>query len=45
MSPIHVVKYQIVLIFLVGSATTLGTARVVLLSFLRLAPVLGGLIA
>lgn len=36
MAPIQAVKYQIVIMFLVASATALGTVGVVLLSFLRL---------
>jgi putative ABC transport system permease protein len=36
MAPIEAVKYQIVIMFLVASATALGTVGVVLLSFLRL---------
>jgi putative ABC transport system permease protein len=35
MAPIQAVKYQIVIMFLVASATALGTVGVVLLSFLR----------
>lgn len=36
MSPMQAVKYQIVIMFLIASATALGTVGVVLLSFLRL---------
>lgn len=36
MDPIQAVKYQIVMMFLIASATALGTVSVVLLSFLRL---------
>jgi len=36
MDPIEAVKYQIVIMFLIASATALGTVGVVLLSFLRL---------
>ena len=36
MAPIQAVKYQIVIMFLVASATALGTVGVVTLSFLRL---------
>ena len=36
MSPIEAVKYQIVIMFMVASATALGTVGVVLLAFLRL---------
>lgn len=36
MAPIQAVKYQIVIMFLIASATALGTAGVVSLSFLRL---------
>jgi putative ABC transport system permease protein len=36
MAPIEAVKYQIVIMFLIASATGLGTVGVVLLSFLRL---------
>jgi putative ABC transport system permease protein len=35
-APIQAVKYQIVIMFLIASATALGTVAVVLLSFLRL---------
>ncbi len=35
MSPIEAVKYQIVIMFLIASATALGTVTVVLLSYLR----------
>ena len=35
-APIEAVKYQIVIMFLIASATALGTVGVVLLSFLRL---------
>jgi putative ABC transport system permease protein len=36
MAPIEAVKYQIVIMFLIASATALGTVGIVLLSFLRL---------
>ena len=36
MEPIQAVKYQIVIMFLVASATALGTVGVVTLSFLKL---------
>lgn len=36
MAPIQAVKYQVVIMFLIASATALGTVGVVLLSFLRL---------
>lgn len=36
MAPMQAVKYQIVIMFLIASATALGTVGVVLLSFLRL---------
>ncbi|MFO7903338.1 MAG: iron export ABC transporter permease subunit FetB [Pirellulaceae bacterium] len=36
MAPIQAVKYQIVIMFLIASATAFGTVAVVLLSFLRL---------
>ena len=36
MAPIQAVKYQIVIMFLIASVTSLGTVGVVLLSFLRL---------
>jgi putative ABC transport system permease protein len=36
MAPIAAVKYQVVIMFLIASATALGTVGVVLLSFLRL---------
>nr|VFK46340.1 MAG: putative ABC transport system permease protein [Candidatus Kentron sp. TC] len=36
MSPIQAVKYQIVIMFLIASATSLGTVSVVLLAFFRL---------
>jgi putative ABC transport system permease protein len=36
MDPIQAVKYQVVIMFLIASATALGTVAVVLLSFLRL---------
>ena len=36
MAPIQAVKYQIVIMFLIASATGLGTVGIVLLSFLRL---------
>lgn len=36
MEPMQAVKYQIVIMFLIASATALGTVGVVLLSFLRL---------
>ncbi len=36
MSPIQAVKYQVVIMFLIASATALGTVGVVLTSFLRL---------
>jgi putative ABC transport system permease protein len=36
MAPIQAVKYQIVIMFLIASATALGTVGVVVLSFLRL---------
>jgi putative ABC transport system permease protein len=36
MAPIQAVKYQIVIMFLIASATALGTVGVVTLSFLRL---------
>ncbi len=36
MEPMQTVKYQIVIMFLIASATALGTAGVVLLTFLRL---------
>lgn len=36
MPPIEAVKYQIVIMFLIASATALGTVGVILLSFLRL---------
>nr|VFJ65237.1 MAG: putative ABC transport system permease protein [Candidatus Kentron sp. FW] len=36
MAPIHAVKYQIVIMFLIASATALGTVGVVLLTFHRL---------
>lgn len=36
MAPIEAVKYQIVIMFLIASATAFGTVSVVLLSFLRL---------
>ena len=36
MAPIQAVKYQIVIMFLIASATALGTIGVVVLSFLRL---------
>ncbi len=35
-SPLEAVKYQIVIMFLIGSATALGTVSVVVLSFFRL---------
>ena len=35
-SPVEAVKYQIVIMFLIASATALGTVFVVLLSFRRL---------
>ena len=36
MAPVEAVKYQVVIMFLIASATALGTVGVVLLSFLRL---------
>lgn len=36
MNPVEAVKYQIVIMFLIASATALGTVGIVLLSFLRL---------
>lgn len=36
MSPIQAVKYQIVIMFLIASATALGTVAIVMLTFLRL---------
>ncbi len=36
MAPLQAVKYQIVIMFLIASATALGTVGVVMLSFLRL---------
>ena len=36
MAPIQAVKYQIIVMFLIASATAMGTVGVVLLSFLRL---------
>ena len=36
MNPIEAVKYQIVIMFLIASATALGTVGIVVLSFLRL---------
>ncbi|MGB5295758.1 MAG: ABC transporter permease, partial [Thermoanaerobaculia bacterium] len=35
-SPVQAVKYQIVIMFLIASATALGTVGAVLLSYLRL---------
>ena len=35
-SPLEAVKYQIVIMFLIASATSLGTVSVVLLSYRRL---------
>lgn len=36
MAPIQAVKYQIVIMFLIASATAMGTVGVVMLSFLKL---------
>ena len=36
MEPLHAVKYQIVIMFLIASATALGTVGVVVLTFLKL---------
>ena len=36
MNPIEAVKYQIVIMFLIASATSIGTVSIVLLTFLRL---------
>lgn len=36
MAPVEAVKYQVVIMFLIASATSLGTVSVVLLSFLQL---------
>ena len=36
MDPMHAIKYQIVIMFLIAAATALGTVGVVMLTFLRL---------